>query len=101
MITRKVGLKRGRPLKARKGLNRVSKKHRAELAVYSGKRKAYLLSNPFCDICGVEATDIHHKARRGKNLNNVETWMPVCRQCHQYIESNGKWAREHGYITQT
>jgi len=44
------------------------------------------------------ATDIHHKERRGKNLNNEETWMPLCRACHQKVESNGKWARENGYL---
>lgn len=92
MLTRKVGLKRGKPL------NRVSKKHKAELAVYSDKRKTYLLLNPYCEICGVLATDIHHKERRGKNLNNEETWMPLCRPCHQKVESNGKWARENGYL---
>jgi hypothetical protein len=92
MLKRKVGLKRG------KRLNPVSSKHKAELAVYSDKRKTYLLCNPYCEICGVFATDIHHKERRGKNLNNEETWMPLCRFCHQKVESNGKWARENGYL---
>lgn len=92
MLKRRVGLKRGGRL------NPVSKKHKVELAEYSKKRKVYLLCNPHCEICGVMATDIHHKARRGKNLNNEETWMPVCRPCHNYIESNGKWAREKGYL---
>jgi hypothetical protein len=54
--------------------------------------------HPFCEICNEPATDIHHKARRGKNLNNEETWMSVCRRCHMKIESNGKWARENGYL---
>lgn len=92
MLTRKVGLKRGKPL------NRVSKKHKAELAVYSDKRKAYLLRNPYCEVCGCLASQIHHKARRGKNLNNEETWMSICDPCHKRVEANGKWARECGYL---
>ena len=52
----------------------------------------------FCEVCDNPATDIHHKARRGKNLNNTETWMAVCRPCHMKIETHGKWAREQGYI---
>jgi hypothetical protein len=89
---------RSKPLRSKKRINRVSTKHRAELAVYSDTRKTYLLSHPYCEVCGCEATDIHHKARRGKNLNNTETWMALCRCCHSKVEANGKWAREMGYI---
>jgi 5-methylcytosine-specific restriction endonuclease McrA len=92
MLTRKVGLKRG------KRINRVSKKHKIELAVYSDKRKAYLLRNPYCVVCGCLASQIHHKARRGKNLNNEETWMSVCQPCHQYCHDNQKEAEKKGYI---
>jgi uncharacterized protein YlaI len=91
-------IKRNVSLRSKKRINRVSKKHRINLAVYSDARKTYLLSNPYCEVCGCEATDIHHKARRGKNLNNTDTWMAICRLCHQRVESNGKWAREMGYL---
>lgn len=80
-------------------MNRVSDKHRKELKEYSKNRRDYFMLHPFCEVCGEPATDIHHKARRGKNLNNTETWMSACRQCHIKIESNGKWARENGYLT--
>ena len=79
-------------------MNRVSDKHRKELDEYSKIRRDYFMLNHFCEICGEAATDIHHKARRGSNLNKTETWMPVCRKCHMKIESNGKWARENGYL---
>ena len=92
MLKRRVGLKRGGRL------NPFSKKHKVELAEYSKKRKVYLLCNPHCEICGVMATDIHHKARRGKNLNNEETWMPVCRQCHNKCHDNPAWAKENEYL---
>ena len=91
-------MKTTRGLKRNKPMNRVSDKHRKELKEYSKIRYDYFMLNHFCEICGNSATDIHHKARRGKNLNNTETWMPVCRPCHMRIESNGKWARENGYL---
>lgn len=91
-------MKTTRGLKRNKPMNRVSEKHREELKEYSKIRYDYFMLNHFCEICGNAATDIHHKARRGKNLNNTETWMPVCRPCHMRIESNGKWARENGYL---
>ena len=91
-------MKTTRGLKRNKPMNRVSDKHRKELKEYSKIRYDYFMLNHFCEICGNAATDIHHKARRGKNLNNTETWMPVCRPCHMRIESNGKWARENGYL---
>ena len=91
-------MKTARGLKRNKPMNRVSDKHREELKEYSKIRYDYFMLNHFCEICGNAATDIHHKARRGKNLNNTETWMPVCRPCHMRIESNGKWARENGYL---
>ena len=91
-------MKTVRGLKRNKSMNRVSDKHRKELKEYSKIRHDYFMLNHFCEICGEAATDIHHKARRGKNLNNTETWMPVCRPCHMKIESNGKWARENGYL---
>jgi len=91
-------MKTTRGLKRNKPMNRVSDKHRKELKEYSKIRYDYFMLNHFCEICGNAATDIHHKARRGKNLNNTETWMPVCRPCHTKIESNGKWARENGYL---
>lgn len=54
--------------------------------------------HPPCQLCGAQATDIHHKAKRGKNLNNVDTWMAVCRKCHNRIEDNKSWARANGLL---
>ena len=90
-------MKRG-SLKRNKRINRVSDRHKKELDEYSKKRKEYFMLHHFCEVCNEPACDIHHKARRGKNLNNQDTWMAVCRKCHNKIESNGKWARENGYL---
>jgi hypothetical protein len=91
-------IKRNVSLRSKKRINRVSKKHRINLAVYSDARKTYLLSNPYCEVCGCEATDIHHKARRGKNLNNTETWMALCRLCHSNIHDNPASAKAAGHL---
>ncbi len=91
-------IKRNAALRSKKRINRVSKKHKINLAVYSDTRKTYLLSNPYCEVCGCEATQIHHKKRRGSHLNDVSTFLAVCHLCHSKIESNGKWAREMGYL---
>ncbi len=53
---------------------------------------------PNCEVCGCPATDIHHKAKRGKNLYNMETFMATCRLCHNKIHDNPAWARELGYL---
>lgn len=88
-------------LKRRTPIRRVSKKHAAELRVYSGLRAKFLAERPYCEarLClGSLATEVHHTAKRGKNLNNVETWLPVCRPCHTYIEEHKSWARANGLL---
>ena len=62
-------------------------------------REQYLWDKNFtCEICGKQATDIHHKKGRGKYLCNITTFMATCRPCHMYLHDNVKWAREKGYI---
>jgi len=85
-------------LRSKKPINKVSSKHKKKLIEYSKIRKEYMMLHMFCEVCGVPATDIHHKERRGLNMCNAETFMSVCRPCHMKIESNGKWAREMGYL---
>lgn len=98
----------------RKRIRTVSKKRQKENKEYTRLRKEFLVENPLCLPClerydmhkhnsGVgrptigAASEVHHKARRGKFLLRVDTWLPVCRQCHKEIEENGEWAREMGY----
>jgi len=36
-----------------------------------------------CEACGRPAVDIHHiNGRIGKDANNIENIMAVCRKCH-------------------
>lgn len=99
-------LRRKKPLKAKSGfkkrgvkLNPVSARLKKRSIEYSRVRREYLEEkNGRCEICGGEATDIHHKSGRGKNLCEKRTFMAVCRQCHTYLHQNVKWATEKGYI---
>lgn len=44
--------------------------------------------------------DVHHKAKRGKNYLNKETFMAVCRECHIIIENvmSAPDRREQGFL---
>ena len=81
-------------------LRRCSKKHAKELATYSILRRSYLSEHPKCEMdgCRNQANQIHHKEKRGKNLNNIDTWMACCLQCHAKIEDNKTWSRANNYL---
>lgn len=50
-------------------------------------------------VCNIHATDIHHMAGRlGELLTNPNYFLPVCRQCHQYLHEHSTWAEENGFI---
>lgn len=48
-------------------------------------------------ICTGQATDIHHTMGRGVYLLKTNTWIPVCRHCHNWIENHPKQAKELGF----
>lgn len=96
---------------ARHRISATSKKRKAALTSYSALRKQYLLLNPRCAApvnapaghplrqqCRKTATEIHHIMRRGPNLNNTDSWMPVCRHCHHWIETHAGQSRALGLI---
>ena len=89
--------------KARKRINPMSEKRKVDAKVYSTLRSVFLESRPECQVkipyvCTGKSTDVHHRARRGKNYLNVQEFMAVCRGCHEWIESFPKESRELGYI---
>jgi hypothetical protein len=94
--------KPGKPMK-RGRINRVSKKRAAEGKEYASLREAFLSLRPVCEarisgVCSYNSTDVHHKAKRGKNYLKVETWMSVCRACHAHIENNRAESYEKGWL---
>jgi hypothetical protein len=47
--------------------------------------------------CEVKACDVHHKRGRGEYLNDISTWIPLCRNCHIFCENNPEVAKELGF----
>ncbi len=90
--TKKNGGK-GSSLKSR------SKKRSKEESEYSKLRKAFLTENPYCAQikfhgCSGRATTIHHsRGRVGRLLTDKRWFIPLCMECHSWVEENHKYAR--------
>lgn len=81
----------------------VSKKRAKQKDTYLTVRAVYLKNNPYCQKCKddgweIPATEIHHKAGRIEALLcDINNFLPVCRLCHQWIESNPVEAKKRNY----
>lgn len=90
----------GPRLRRKKPLRAVSAKQAKALRLYRELRTEFLAANGRCQFpaCNAAASDVHHKARRGSNLNNVASWLAVCRHHHCWIELNANASRAMGLI---
>src|SRR5690242_17809614 len=89
--------------KGAKRLRSASPKRAKQLAEYSKLRKAYL-TRGWCEanikhVCTGRMVEIHHAQGRGPNLNNLNTWVGVCRPCHNWIHAHASKARQMGLLT--
>lgn len=120
-IIRKKPLKRSsKPLK-RTPLKKVSSKRQKDMRTYSALRKKHLSAHPYCQVtirllglneqdviaeqgwykdvwgrtvkCPL-AEDIHHRAGRGANYLDENTWLAVCREKHVWIHHHASEARK-------
>lgn len=71
---------------------KVSKKTAKNLQDYSVQRRQYLAEHTECEArvspnCDGDSCEVHHSAKRGANLLNVETFVATCRPCHIHIET--------------
>lgn len=85
----------------RKPIKRFSAKRTRENKSYSTLRKEFLEAHPQCEaglkMCRHEATDVHHMAGRvGDKLLDTDSWLPVCRPCHLWLESHPEQAKVLG-----
>ncbi|HEY6437869.1 MAG TPA: HNH endonuclease signature motif containing protein, partial [Ignavibacteriaceae bacterium] len=79
-------------------ISKRSEKRRKQEAEYSKLRKIYLHTHPTCERCGFHSQEIHHKkSRSGEHLLDESNFMAVCRNCHEYIETNSKESLEKGW----
>ena len=78
-----------------------SSKRLKETKEYTKLRKIYLNKHPMCEAavnnCSLKATEIHHVKGRGTNYLFCDSWLSVCRNCHDWIENNPKEATELGF----
>lgn len=103
----------------RKPLKKASSKRAKQLREYSKRRREYIIAHPRCEAWDTivdwqaenatseyqtapehqpHSTEIHHRAKRGNNLNNESTWLAVCRWSHNWIHAHPKEARKLGLI---
>lgn len=81
---------------------KVSAKQKEKNAEYSARVKEWKKENPECkakinEYCTKRTDDAHHKRGRGEYLLQSDTWLPVCRSCHSYIEAHPEEAKERGW----
>lgn len=89
--------RRQKKAKVRSRIRPVSKRQGELLRRYSALRMWFLKDCPPCPVTGRKATEVHHKAGRGRNLLNVETWLGVTREGHVWIETHPEEAKRLGY----
>ena len=89
-----------KPQKPTVSIPQVSSKRKKKDQEYLKLRERYLTENPLCMIkvngCANGATDVHH-TYAGSNREAFylvqSTWLPVCRNCHDWIHTNPSKAR--------
>lgn len=78
-------------------LPRVSAKRARDNRTYSVLRREFLTTHPFCQVCSLAATDVHHRRGRvGADLLDVDHWSALCRECHRLVTERPAWAMELG-----
>ena len=84
---------------------RVSSKKKKKDVEYFKLRERFLTENSLCTVkvngCSDNATDVHH-TYAGSNRDAFylvqSTWLPTCRNCHNWIHGNPKEARIMNYL---
>jgi hypothetical protein len=89
-------------VKNRAILSPVSAKRAKENTIYHQKASAFKKLFPMCaaklEGCTNLTTQVHHsKGRIGDNLLDETTFVPVCHNCHRWIEENPIKAKEYGF----
>lgn len=79
--------------------NRTPKRAAQERQFHQKDKPEYLEENPYCEaklnVCTYQAIEVHHKKGRiGDLLNDKKYFLSVCRNCHEWIESHPKEAKE-------
>jgi hypothetical protein len=86
------------PKKTNKSIKPKADKQDPLDKLYSVMRIKFLQEYPGCQArlqgCTLQSTDVHHKKGRGLYYLDKNTWLSVCRSCHNWIENNPAEAKE-------
>jgi len=67
--------------------------------LWRAARERMLKARPWCELCSVKATEVHHRrGREGDLIRDERFLMCVCSACHRHIHANPAWAYERGYL---
>jgi 5-methylcytosine-specific restriction endonuclease McrA len=96
-------LKRRKPLPRSATPRKRSAKKAASDRQYAKVRREVLECAPYCAVnamhCLIHSTETHHiKSRAQGGKHEVANLLPVCRNCHQLIHGQPKWAVARGYL---
>ncbi|HEX2656105.1 MAG TPA: HNH endonuclease signature motif containing protein [Xanthobacteraceae bacterium] len=100
MLQRRTPLHRGGPIQRRTRLSAISERRKLAQYEYGKKRKKFLAARPKCERCGTaNSRDVHHKnGRYGSAYLDENTWMALCRKCHDWVHQHPREAREQGLL---
>jgi 5-methylcytosine-specific restriction protein A len=62
-------------------------------------RDAYIREHPWCERCGEEAQEVHHKDGRSPLEPGANAWSnlaALCRPCHRWVTYHGDEPRPPG-----
>ena len=95
---RKLEKEASKPPKLKKAIKRAGKTMTQKLALYSQKKKEFMIGK-ICPIYpNLPVEDIHHKkGRDGDLLLDERYWLAVSRKGHIWIELHPIEAKEKGY----
>lgn len=94
-------MKRGGPLKRRKGVNRVSPRRIAYEEELDAITPALMArANDLCEICREQPIGArHHRLRRSQGgTNDLSNLLALCEWDHKRVHDNPSWAYDHGYL---
>lgn len=89
-----------KPVYSTKTIKAVSTRQQKLNAAYAAQRKVFLNNRPVCEAaltnCTFVATEIHHMKGRKEFLLDERFFLPMCRNCHSYLEIHVEEAKAKG-----
>lgn len=85
----------------RKPINKKSETRKEEDKIYFAVRAVFLADNKNCACqlpgCTGKAKYVHHTKGRDKYYLVIETWLPVCQNCHDIVEPSVEMAKRKNF----